>query len=76
LSRVEFRDFVGLDILDRMKDADLFIAERLIEGAQTETADGITFPLSDCICAQDKETPTAGANCRACLKLRVHGQIL
>ena len=59
-----------------MEDADLFIAERLIEGAQAEAMDGIALLLSHRIRTQDKETPTARSNCRTCLKLCEHAQTL
>ena len=76
LSQIEFRDFVWLDILGRVQDADLFISERLIERAQMEAPDRITLRLSDRIRAQNEKTPTPRANRRACLKLRDHDQTL
>ncbi|MCP4967357.1 MAG: hypothetical protein GY926_19265 [bacterium] len=68
LSQIQFRYFVRLDTLNRMKDADLLIAERFVECAQAKATDRFAFRLGDRLRAEYDEALSARSNCRPSLK--------
>src|SRR2546426_814155 len=74
--QVKVRNLIWLNLFYGMQNTDLFIPERLIESAETQSANGFPISLSHGIRTQDQKSPTACTNRGASLELYVHGQTL